>query len=265
VRGLVTAIAVFFFASSAAASYLQVISSFKGRYEWYPGTGSPAYGVEYDGYGLWTTQSVGYILQRHYPSGSIVSSFRLEELRLPPGMAYDGTYLYTSESWLAKYIYKIDLAGRAIAGSFPFPNGTTFCGGLAYDGNNLYFAALWRPWLWLMTTEGSILRTFDMGIDMPSGLAYDARTWGGPFIWCCDEPKERVTYIYKMTTNGSVLESAKWPIPNSHLVGLGFDGNYLWCVETPEIWNENHIYRVYYFSDIGVSPASVGRIKALYR
>ncbi len=259
-RALVTAIAVVVFASSAAASYLQVISSFKGPYNRYP-----AYGVEYDGYRLWTTQSPGYIVQRHYPSGSVVSSFELEGFYLPIGMAYDGTYIYTSESWLAQHIYKIDPAGRTIVGSFPFPPGMTFCGGLAYDGNNLYFACLWYSWLWRITTNGSILSTFDMGIKLPSGLAYDDRTPGGPFIWCCNEPKERTTYVYKLTTNGSVLESAKWPIPNSNLVGLAFDGTYLWGVETPEVWNENYIYRIFYYSDAGVIPASVGRIKALYR
>lgn len=266
-RGLVTVFIVLALASSAAASYIQVISSFKGRYEYYPPNGCSAYGVEYDGSNLWTVHSACYLVKRRYPGGSILSTYSFSpRLALPPGMAYDGAYFYTTDALQSvPHIYKIDAAAPRIVGSFPYPAGMTFCGGLAYDGANLYFAALWRPWLWVMTTDGSILRTYDMGISMPAGLAYDDRTTGGPFLWCADEPKERITHIYKMTTNGSVLDSAKWPINNSHLVGLAFDGTYLWGVETAETYNDNCIYRVYYYSDSGVTPASAGRIKALYR
>lgn len=259
---LATIIAGTVFASSAAASYIQVISSFEGPH--HP-SGSCAYGVEFDGRNLWTMQSPGVLIKREYPGGSVVSTYSFSpRLILPPGMAYDGTYLYATDA-LVTYIYKIDAATPAIVGSFPYPPNTTFCGGLAYDGTNLYFAALGYPRVWVMTTNGSVLSTFGITTRMPSGLAYDDRTPGGPFIWCCDELKERITHIYKMTASGSVLESAEWPILNSHLVGLAFDGTYLWGVETPEVWNKNYIYRVFYYSDAGVAPASVGRIKALYR
>jgi hypothetical protein len=107
-----------------------------------------------------------------------------------------------------------------------------------------------------------------MPINKPSGLAYDDDSPGGPYLWCCDEPstEERNTsYIYQLTTAGSVVGSVPWPIPVSNLRGLAFDGTYIWCIEQPELWRKNQVYRVFYFSDFGVTPASVGRIKALYR
>jgi len=153
-------------ATAAGGSYINVISSFDPDVPTFP----CAQGVEFDGSHLWTSAG-GWLFKRLYPTGRIVSSYRID-VDLPVGMAWNGNYIYAN-GCLTRHIYKIDPRTGSTASSFPFPSGTTWSGGLAYDGSNILFATLWLPWLWRMTTDGSILSSVNMGINLPCGLAYD--------------------------------------------------------------------------------------------
>lgn len=243
--------------AAVGASYITVISSFDPNFAGVPS----AQGVEFDGSQLWTSAG-GWLVKRLYPTGRIISSYRID-VGLPVGMAWDGNYIYAN-GCLARHIYKIEPRTGSTASSFPFPSGTTWSGGLAYDGRDLLFAALFFPYVWRMSTDGSILASFRIVPDYPCGLAYDDRTPGGPYLWCSDEPfpEHGKSSIYMFTTTGSLVDYVRWPVPNSNLCGLAFDGTYLWCIETP---GQNWVYQVLYVSDSGVTPVSMGRIKATYR
>jgi DNA-binding beta-propeller fold protein YncE len=262
-RFLIAILTVALSTAIAGASYVQVISSFDATYSgagptWY------AYSVEYDGTYLWTSV-LYHLIKRTYPAGSLVGTFRMEPYQ-PYGMAYDGRYIYSTNAATTYYVYKIDPATGSTVTSFRYPSGATRGSGLAFDGSSLYFADYDASRIWRLTTAGSVLATLPTAITKPWGLAYDDKTPGGPFLWLADHPfgSGPQSKIYKLTTAGSVVDSANWPITGTGACGLDFDGTYLWGINNvyPQ---PNYAYRMVFVSDAAVAPASVGRIKALFR
>jgi hypothetical protein len=64
--------------------------------------------------------------------------------------------------------------------------------------------------------------------------------------------------MYRISTSGSVVASFAVP---GYASGVTFDGEYLWA----EIWLNPSWTFQYDIGVTGVEPASVGRIRALYR
>lgn len=263
VQLLTVAVALTAFGATAGASYVQVISSFDARFSVGPTTWY-AYSVEYDGTYLWTAV-LYHLVKRTYPAGSLLGTFRMDPYQ-PYGMAYDGRYIYSTNAATTRYVYKVDPATGSTVTSFRYPSGATRGAGLAYDGSSLYFADYSASRIWRLTTTGSVLATLPTVVTKPWGLAYDDKTPGGPFLWLADHPfgSGPQSKIYKLTTAGSIIDSANWPMTGVGACGLAFDGTYLWGVNNvyPQ---PNLALRMLFVSDIGVSPASIGRIKAIYR
>ena len=94
---------------------------------------------------------------------------------------------------------------------------------------------------------------------------------GTPYLFCATRPYRLnlQSMVYCITTTGSILDSAVWPVgglgPDYGAAGLAFDGEYLWGIHNDGGPIENLALQMRYITDIGVKPASVGRIKALYR
>jgi DNA-binding beta-propeller fold protein YncE len=262
-RFLITILAAVLSAAAAGASYVQVVSSFVATYSVGPTTWY-AYSVEYDGTYVWTAV-LYHLVKRTYPAGSILGTFRMDPYS-PYGMAYDGRYIYSTNAATTRYVYKVDPATGSTVTSFGYPSGATRGAGLAYDGSRLYFSCYDTSRVWRLTTTGSVLATLPTAITKPWGLAYDDKTPGGPFLWLADHPfgSGPQSKIYKLTTAGSIIDSANWPVAGVGACGLAFDGTYLWGINNvfPQ---PNLALRMLFVSDIGVAPASVGRIKALYR
>ena len=183
----------------------------------------------------------------------------------PWGLAYDGRYIYSTNAGETRYVYKVDPATGSTVISFRYPSGARCGAGLAYDGSRLYFSCYNTSSIWRLTTTGSVLATLPTTVASATGLAYDDKTAGGPFLWLTDNPlgPARQSKIYKLTTAGSVVESANWPMTGGGACGLAFDGAYLWGIHNGT--GGNLALQMLYVSDYGVAPASVGRIKALYR
>jgi DNA-binding beta-propeller fold protein YncE len=258
-----TILAAASFAGMAGASYVQVVSSFDATYSgagptWY------AYSVEYDGSYLWTSV-LYHLIKRTYPAGSLVGTFGMDPYQ-PYGLAYDGTYIYSTNAATTRFVYQVDPGSGSTVASFPYPSGASRGAGLAFDGTYLYFSCYDASRIWRLTTAGSVVATLPTAITKPWGLAYDDRTPGGPFLWLADHPfgSGPQSKIYQLTTAGSIIDSADWPVTGVGACGLAFDGAYLWGVNNvyPQA---NYCYRMLFVSDVGVNPASVGRIKALYR
>jgi len=236
-------------ASGAFADFGSVVSSFAVKAECIPVAlaYNGAYVVSSDpasfSDGYWKVWS---------EEGSILSSF------LPPksekvhdGAAYDGTY-YWGSSYLMASVYHLTTTGSVIS-TFPQP----YTYGLTWDGQYLWTSDCVSSGQTIRchTTAGSLVSSF--GVPPQITFACDLG-WDGAYLWC---PNMR-GYIYRLTTTGSVV--ASFAPPGRRSAGCTFDGTYLRLsgYTDPGPW---YVYKI----DIGpapaVAPASLGRVKALFR
>lgn len=103
-------------------------------------------------------------------------------------------------------------------------------------------------------TTGSIVRSF-----MPPGGAYDvAWDWRNGILWSANSA------LRAYTEAGSLLCSFRYKRGHSdrYLVGLCYDGEYLWAGSTYPV---AEILKIHCPEGIGVEPSSVGKVKALFR
>lgn len=101
-----------------------------------------------------------------------------------------------------------------------------------------------------MTTTGSIARSYTVPALMYD-IAYDWRKqliWGGLNLVTC----------FGCTTTGSLVASFNKPLGN--IYGITYYGEYLWLAGT-----SGYIYRQHCPGNLTVAPASLGKVKALFR
>ena len=144
----------------------------------------------------------------------------------PEGLAFDGTYLWNSDTVNDK-IYKLDTSGKIVS-SFNSPS--VFPGGLAFDGTYIWNADFVYATIYKMDTSGKVITSFEFVGTSPEGLAFD-----GTYLWTVDSWDER---IYKLTTSGEVV--ASFDSPTGVPGGLAFDGNHLWLSD----WGDKRIYKI---------------------
>ena len=158
-----------------------------------------------------------------YVNGIIIKGFDSPGPK-PRGLAFDGTYLWCSDSFDGK-IYKLDTNGN-IVDSFDAPR--TSIQGLAFDGIYLwvsvdYYSENEKYGIYKLDTNGNILDSFGIGSIDPDELAFD-----GAYLWCVDANYN--DKIYRLDTNGNVLDS--FDAPSTLAFGLAFDGTYLWTTNS---------------------------------
>jgi hypothetical protein len=72
--------------------------------------------------------------------------------------------------------------------------------------------------------------------------------------------------VYGFTTAGSVVASFPSPAGNEAIAGCAFYEGYLWVsAYRTQAGNDPYIWQVDVRDLTGVSPASLGRVKALFR
>ena len=225
--------------------------------------------------------------------GSIVSSFRSPHAATTPrGMAYAPNHsrLYHVSSG-SPYIFATDTSG-SIVKSFLCPANTRGVEGLGESqGHGFWtcsfspavayrvsttgsimssFAALSRPngltregdYIWLSSetsnviykhrTTGSLVASFASPAGVSSGL-----DWDGNYLWLADA--NTGSKIYQLTTTGSVRRALKVPVGRA--AGVAFDGTHVWYCS---LTSPKYVYRIT-IGKIAVEPASLGRVKALFR
>jgi hypothetical protein len=192
-------------------------------------------------------------------TGSIVSRIALP---YPPpvfysrGLAFDGEYLWTVyEYWHIPYydsFRKYTTTGSYAGGFAIHVNYGPQSEAVAWDGQYLYTDETSpRPYrIGKYTTAGTLVATFPMTVGVGSDMAYYKRQlwyYGGGGL------------VYGVTLNGSVV--ASFAAPGGSCAGTAFDGEYLWTADrnTPQ-----YIYKVD-IDVVDVAPASVGRVKAIFR
>ncbi|MGD8719668.1 MAG: hypothetical protein PVH29_12715, partial [Candidatus Zixiibacteriota bacterium] len=197
------------------------------------------------------------------------------------GLAYgDGKYLYVGD-YSGDYVYRVRYPnlGNVISS---FPTTHDMHGGLSLrntgDGGT-GATQMWAsyvppiadimggpatgrdapveiPYIYLHNLfTGSIISSF-----LPMGVApYDvAWDWRNNVLWGAGGP------LIGHTTTGSMIGSFWYMRGYSkrHLVGICYEGEYLWAGCTRPV---AEILKIHCPGDMNVSPASMGKIKAMYR
>jgi hypothetical protein len=217
-------------------------------------------GMACDGNSLWLKDTLpeneGIKVIKCTPSGSLLSSFHLVWQGYLPryGLTFDGTYLWTI---LQQYLdplrrdicEKYTTTGSAAAAFCPHP---FYWGSIALTSNRGYIYTHFphKRLIEKYTASGTLVATYAVPVLFISDMAYyNRQLWylGGGGL------------VYGVTLNGPVV--ASFAAPGGSCYAVGFDGEYLWTADrsTPQ-----YIYKVD-IDVVDVAPASVGRVKALYR
>jgi hypothetical protein len=260
---------------SAAAAYGtyagSVVSSFYAEpLEWggvyyYP-TGL-TYGAGY----VWVVYWHGFITQRT-TRGSIVSSYDPDIPLL--NLAWDERRRYLYGTGWYDGVFWLNASTGSLVGSFGLPPGATRLYGIEYDdstpANPIWACQLYPTYYaWNLDPNGSVVASFDLGTwpYAPSRLAMDADTPGGPFLFVGTYSAPPTIYVVQ-PSSFSIITSFKAPVHDYAISDLSWDGRYLWVVANGPGTPENEFGMVYRFvghTVPAVMPASVGKIKTLFR
>jgi len=243
-RQYVVALVAVGLTAGAATADIAIVSS-------WPSPAMRPYGVAYDGTYIWVScdATAGRNIYRCSPdTGSVISSFNVSTTGLF-GCCWDGSYLWYDalNAALEYYLHQSTDTGSVLS-SWPSPLPRTV--GCTWDGTYLWLSSYFNYLGWA-TPAGSLVGSFGTTW-RPTGVMYD-----GYYLWTAEY---RQPTLYRITTAGSVV--ASFDFPAGEPWGLGFDGEYMWLTDIAQL---GHVYKV----DIGgypaVAPASLGRVRAIFR
>lgn len=238
------------FAASAAATGGSIIRSFESP------CNDRTDGIDYrDGYIYHANFNGPCEVLKTTVAGSVVSS--LQEPPYACGVDFTGSDFWAYAYWPRvprDRIYRLNRDGSVVA-SFAAPS---YGYDVTFDGGNLWYSTAgnhyWN-YVYKLTTAGSVLSSFQA----PHGRGYlnKGLDWGGSYLWLA-QASEVDGLVYQMTTAGSVVYSVS--MPGRQLTGVAWDGKHVWFADGGTAW----VYQMTW-SGIGVAPASVGKVRALFR
>jgi len=200
-------------------------------------------------------------------TGSVVSSFTSPHGSRTRGVGYEyGNYL-----WLGYYgssvarVAKVNAANGSVISSFPVYSVHTLYGGVACQGNpgspgvTSIISNDYLPYVASRhTTAGSLINSFTYSSGTPS-FRDPAWDYGNNLIWWGHYTSSN-PYVYGYTTAGSM--AASFPAPGSYPYGCGYYGGYLWLCRSTSPY---YVYQIDCPNTVSIKPASVGKVKALFR
>jgi hypothetical protein len=208
------------------------------------------------------------IIRTRRTTGAFVSSYPAPGSsswypRYTRGLSYDGVgYLYAM-NYSRDYVSRFRASNGASISTWGYPTAETRYG-ICVDHNgttagtyiySTYYTNLW----WKNTLTGSLVRNWRRPVNTRSyDLAWDYRN---KLIWYGNYDNE---YIYGCNTNGSIVDSFALPGPADNPYGIAYWANRLYVSTTSGAPNE-HIWVFDCPATVGVEPASVGRVKALFQ
>jgi DNA-binding beta-propeller fold protein YncE len=236
-----------------ATGFGSVVSSFKSPGPWPEGV---AYRPGY----IYISCYVTGVIWRTTTTGSVISYH-------PTGLVYNkgvtvgavtGRIYYWVVNRKPGYIYRFVDNSSTVHGSFAVPGSDGW--GVSYvDASHMYYTDFESQTLYLLhPMKGSIYSSYSLSF-YPGDLAYDSTG----YLWIVG-PYVKTKSVFKCTLKGSVLASfsvAQYGYPH----GCGFDGEYVWVGASD---GYNGVYSILQFNvreEPAVAPASLGKIKALYR
>jgi hypothetical protein len=169
----------------------------------------------------------------------------------------EGGHLWVG-NYASDYVYDCapttgSIYGSWSAGHNPFGL-APFCTGDGGVGTTAIFSSDSNPsrcWRHNIST-GSVLASFPISNDSFFDIAWDHRN---QLLWMGD----LANVVYGYNLSGSVV--ASFTVPSTYPYGMAYYDQYLWV----GCDGNDYIYRVHCPGNIGVTPASFGRIKAIYR
>jgi hypothetical protein len=264
---LMTASAGFAYATYAGS----VVSSFYAEPLEWEGNYYYPFGLTYGDGHVWVVYAYGGITKRT-TRGSIVSSYDPDIPLWRIGWDGRRRHIYGT-SW-SDGVFWLNASTGSLVGSFGLPPGATRFWGLEYDdytpSNPIWACQLHSPYtIWNLGPQGNVVASFNLST-WPFGprcLAMDADTPGGPFLFVGTQSAPPTIYVVR-PSSFSVISSFRAPVHNYGICDLSWDGQYLWVVENGRETPPNEFGMVYRFvahTTPAVVPASVGKIKALFR
>jgi len=226
-------------AAACFASNWTVVASFDGPYP------SQGYGIEAYGNYLYCVGSNMAYISKITTTGSQVNTIPL--FMYCYDLDFDGTYFWVVQT--DHQCRRYTSTGSTL-GSFSI--GSIIGNGIAYDGTYIWVQGgpTSTQYIYRMSTTGSIYSSFPAQGNYMGAIDYAAG-----YFWSMAGPSSSTAY--KLTTAGSVVDSFAGPVTPSY--GSSFDGTYFWTTNYGNGW-------VYKMQDVeDVAPASLGRVKALYR
>jgi hypothetical protein len=264
IGGLLSATLIF--GVTAFATYPgSVVSSFLAEY--IPDEGYPM-GITYgEGY-VWVTYVYDLVTKRRPKDGSIVTSFRSESWADESGWEENHKYIYNVGAF--GWIYWSDSATGSTIGSFPKPGTGALSGVDYYDGapsQPIWVVENVPAMAWNLTPKGSVVSSYSLRswLYLIRGLAYDGDTPGGDYLFLGLFTAPSYIFVVKVDTF-SLISSFVAPVGGRGISDLSWDGRYLWALENgPPPAKPGWVYRFVAHSSPNIEPASIGKIKALYR
>jgi hypothetical protein len=200
-----------------------------------------------------------YVYRLSPSTGAVTGSWPAPYTTGNRGLAYIyGGYVYVG-CWSNDTIYRCDSGDGSVIASWAAghdPNGlapvATGDGGsgatslYCSDSSPIYF---WEHHY----TTGSIMGSFAAPHSSYNDIAYD---WRNQIIWQYDNDQ----VVYGIDTSGSVVASFAWTGYGSYN-GITYHGEYLFIAAD----TGDTIYRVHCPNNVGVRPASMGKVKAIFR
>ena len=104
----------------------------------------------------------------------------------------------------------------------------------------------------LVTIIGSLVASFRSPGRATGGLYYEL-----PYLWFADCANPTGS-IYQVTTAGSIITTVT--VPGARPFGVAREGPYIWYSD----FTRRYVYKVTY-SPTAVAPASLGKVKAVFR
>ncbi len=139
-------------------------------------------------------------------------------------------------------------AGHNPFGLAPYCTGDGGVGTTAIFSSDSVPSRCWRHNM----NNGSVLAVFQIGNSSFFDIAWDHRN---RLVWMGDLPN----VIYGYNTRGAVR--ASFTVPANYPYGIAYYGQYLWvgCA------GNGYVYRVHCPGTVGTFPASLGKVKAVFR
>jgi len=270
VRGssIVVASALVIVSAAWAAAFGEILSSFRAPA--IAGKTTTCYGVAYDGQYLWLnctyTPNGPYVVYRCISrGGSVVSSFNCPfndrvngNVSYGMGWSMDGgqggldfaVFRYTGVAYIYRTTYTGSIVRSCWAQPIIYPRHMTsvdFDGTYYWVTDNGFNGGVYK-----LTTAGVCISSFETPL---SNYYFKGIAVVGNYLWLsCGFWNN----IVKYTTAGSAV--ASFPKPGGNVYDCEYANGRLWVVA-----NSQYVFEMSASTNPGIAPASLGRVKAIYR
>lgn len=256
----------------AAGAAWGTLGSLVASFDNHPvGGGSSHYGLAADRNYLYSYYySSGYRIYRMLRSnGSLVSSYPNPfgtgtYQYYTRGLSYGGGTILYINHYYWRAVGRFYASNGSMISTWHWPTTMTYRYGICctHDGTN-YGTRIWQSYygsgtFWQSTTTGSLISSFDIATTYNYDDAWD---YGNNMIWYGNISTD---YVYGINTSGSILASWRGPTAVSNPYGVAYYGSYLY-VSTSSGSPDEYIWVYHCPNTVGVAPASVGKVKALFK